>query len=93
MNKRLVIYLVSGSLLAAGAGALTAVAVGAGGSSPPGRTETVNLKNGATGPAGPTGPKGPAGDFSCPSGFSPGTLIINHPGGHVTTYTCLEDLP
>jgi hypothetical protein len=27
----------------------------------------------------------------CPTGFSPGELVINHPGGHVTIFTCLGD--
>lgn len=45
---------------------------------------------GPPGPAGPTGPAGSAG-LACPDGFSPGTLVINAPGGHVTTYTCLAD--
>lgn len=51
---------------------------------------------GARGPAGPpgergpTGPAGPPGDFSCIEGFEPGLLVINHPGGQVTIYTCLE---
>lgn len=57
---------------------------------------------GAIGPAGPTGakgqkgatgPQGPAGDFSCPKGYSPGYLVINHPGGQTKTFTCLGDLP
>ena len=94
--------------LAGVAGGLTAAAIG-GSSSAPGRTETITLKNGepgppgppgpqgpkgATGPAGPQGPQGPPGGvLGCPAGFTPGTLVINTPDGHVTTYTCLEDLP
>ena len=46
---------------------------------------------GATGPKGDRGPAGPAGGLTCPSGFSEGELVINHPGGHVTIFTCLED--
>lgn len=49
---------------------------------------------GARGPAGPrgaTGPAGPAGGLECPAGFSPGDLVINHPGGQVTLFTCLKD--
>jgi len=48
---------------------------------------------GATGPTGPkgdTGPQGPAG-ITCPEGFSEGDLVINHPGGQVTLFTCLKD--
>lgn len=52
---------------------------------------------GDTGPAGPAGPPGPpgtgtspGGGFVCPDGFTPGTLVINHPGGQTTIYTCLQ---
>ena len=58
------------------------------GEEPPARTETVNV---ATGPQGPPGAAGPPGEFSCVTGFSPGYLVINAPGGQVKTYTCLED--
>lgn len=50
-------------------------------------------EQGATGAQGPAGPPGPPGDFSCPTGYSPGYLVINHPGGQVRIYTCLEDSP
>jgi len=49
---------------------------------------------GLTGPVGPAGPKGDKGDpggMTCPPGFVPGKLIINHPGGQVTIFTCLEE--
>src|SRR5215467_7549594 len=61
---------------------------------------------GPTGPAGPTGPKGDTGDqgpkgdtgpagppggVTCPTGFSDGILVINHPGGQVSIFTCLKD--
>ena len=47
---------------------------------------------GATGPAGATGPQGPPGEGGqCPTGYSHGYLRINHPGGHVTIWTCIED--
>jgi hypothetical protein len=49
---------------------------------------------GATGPPGPPGPAGPKGDpgsVTCPTGFVPGKLVINHPGGQTTIFTCLED--
>jgi hypothetical protein len=46
---------------------------------------------GEIGPAGPPGPPGPGGGFACPTGFTPGTLVINAPQGHATIYTCLKD--
>jgi len=46
---------------------------------------------GDVGPPGPQGPVGPTGGINCPSGFSEGDLIINHPGGQVTLFTCLKD--
>lgn len=52
---------------------------------------------GATGPAGERGAQGPAGPpgtavpSACPSGFEAGTLVINHPGGHVAIWTCIQD--
>ena len=48
---------------------------------------------GAQGPAGPkgdTGPAGPPGEQTCPAGYQPGALVINHPGGQVTLWTCLH---
>lgn len=48
-------------------------------------------ERGLQGEPGPIGPPGPAGDFSCLAGYSPGILTINHPGGQVNIYTCLED--
>jgi hypothetical protein len=49
---------------------------------------------GERGPAGPEGPRGPAGSAgssSCPTGYSPGYLVIDHPRGHVKIFTCLEE--
>jgi hypothetical protein len=46
---------------------------------------------GDTGEAGPPGPKGDPGSFTCPAGFTEGELVINHPGGHVTLFTCLGE--
>jgi hypothetical protein len=48
-------------------------------------------ERGPTGPKGDTGPIGPPGGLSCPTGFSTGDLVINHPGGQVTLFTCLKD--
>src|SRR5262245_14688072 len=89
----------AGSLaLAAVAGGLAAVALGTASADPP-RTVTVNVATGPTGPsgppgpagvAGPTGPQGTAG-LDCPVGYSPGYLVINHPGGQTRIFTCLQD--
>jgi Collagen triple helix repeat (20 copies) len=49
---------------------------------------------GERGPAGPPGPKGdpgPPGGVRCITGYVPGILIVNHPGGQVKIYTCLEE--
>lgn len=47
---------------------------------------------GPTGEQGPTGPQGPpGGEFTCPDGFELGYLVINHPGGQVTIFTCLQE--
>ena len=52
-------------------------------------------EQGIQGEIGPTGPQGPPGEGGgpcggAPEGYSPGFLVINHPGGQVTIYTCLE---
>jgi len=46
---------------------------------------------GEPGVQGPPGPQGPPGGLVCPAGFSEGDLVINHPGGQVTLFTCLKD--
>jgi len=46
---------------------------------------------GPAGPKGDTGPPGPAGAFTCPSGFSPTDVVVIHPGGKTTLYTCVQD--
>ena len=56
---------------------------------PPGPQGDTGPK-GDTGPQGPPGPQGPGG-LTCPQGFSPGELVINHPGGQTVTWTCLQD--
>ena len=78
----------SGSLLAAGSGYLTSVALSQTPSEPT-RTVTVDVATGPTGPEGPpgeqgptgprradraSGPPGPPGDFSCIEGYEPGIL-------------------
>jgi hypothetical protein len=45
---------------------------------------------GPVGPKGDTGPQGPSGAVACPSGFVPGEVVINHPGGQVTIYGCIK---
>lgn len=97
--------MVAGLVLAGSAGFLTATALGTS-SQEDVRTVTVDIPEGQTGPtgpagaegpAGPTGPRGaigatgPTGGTSCPAGFSFGKLVLNHPGGHVTLFTCLEN--
>src|SRR5262249_8845133 len=87
------LLLAAALVLAAGAGTLAAVALGTGSADPP-RTVTVDVTPGPTGPQGPEGPPGPtgpAGSATCPAGYSPGKLVINHPGGHTAIWTCLED--
>jgi hypothetical protein len=107
MPSASVIYLSVGLILAGTSGALTATALGGskqtatrtttiniptGGTGegipgPPG-------PKGDTGPQGPIGPQGPpgtSGGENCPTGFSHGELVINHPGGQVTIFTCLKD--
>jgi hypothetical protein len=87
---------VIGSTATLGAGGLTAMAIAqAGGAPPPTKTVTINVGTGAQGPPGPpgpkgdTGPQGPAG-LDCLTGYSPGILVINHPGGQTKIYTCIE---
>ena len=72
-------------------------AVAAGTSAPPPtKTVTINVATGPAGPVGPpgpkgdTGPQGPAGSFSCFTGFVPGVVIINSPGGQTSIYTCVK---
>jgi Collagen triple helix repeat (20 copies) len=59
---------------------------------PPGPTGPPGPRGpqGERGPKGETGPAGPAGTFACPTGFTPGVLVINHPGGQTTVYACLK---
>jgi len=73
--------------LAGMSGFLTAQALSQDG---PVKTETITIRNGDPGPPGPAGPKGDPGETTCPAGFVRGKLIINHPGGQTTIFTCLE---
>jgi hypothetical protein len=72
----------------------------AGAATGPTRTVTINVATGPRGPEGPPGPKGdtgpqgpqgPPGSANCPNNFSPGDLVINHPGGQTTIFTCIKD--
>lgn len=89
----------AGLALAAGSGFLAATALGVGQQTPT-KTVTINVATGTTGPKGdpgPPGPPGPKGDTgspgaeSCPSGYSSGLLVINHPGGQTTILTCIKN--
>lgn len=84
------LLLMSTSLILAGSAGFLASQALSSGSSAQATTTTVTIQNGATGPAGPQGPPGPAGNADCPKGFSQGELVINHPGGQTTIWTCLK---
>ena len=106
MKQLLLLFL--GLSMTAGAGFLTATAIGQS-SAAPERTVTINVATGPTGPAGPKGDQGPAGPrgatgpqgeqgppgvgggpcAGAPADYSPGFLVINHPGGQTKIYTCL----
>jgi len=85
--SRSVLLLALALSLAGAAGYLGASALGS--TAAPARTVTINVATGPRGPAGPPGPPGPAG-LACPSGFEPGELVIDHPGGQVRIWTCLH---
>jgi hypothetical protein len=101
--KRLPFALAGAGLLLAGtSGFFIADAVSG---AAPVRTVTVNVATGPRGEQGPAGPAGPRGEQGargeqgppgpagggCPNGFTAGRLIINHPGGQTTVWTCLLD--
>jgi len=80
---------------AAGVGSSPAVRtvtvnVGKGQQGPPGPPgpQGAQGERGPKGDAGERGPRGPAG-LACPDGYEAGVLVINAPGGQVTTWTCL----
>lgn len=91
MTPRIAAAIAAALALAAGAGFLTSQALGT--SSQAARTVTVNIPTSGTGPQGPPGPPGPQGPagLACPTGFSPTDVVINHPGGQLTLYTCAKD--
>jgi hypothetical protein len=90
------VAVVGAGLLIAAGGLGTAAVLGATNAATPVTTATITVGNGATGPrgpvgpAGPQGPQGPAGDAECPTGFVFGDLVINHPGGQTTIFTCIK---
>lgn len=94
-----VVAMTAGLALAAGAGYLGAAAIGTSAATPPARTVTIDVGTGSKGEPGPPGPPGPKGEqgepgpagLECLAGFSPAELVVNHPGGQVTLYTCLKD--
>ena len=75
-----------------GAGGLTAAALSQTGSQVPTKTVTIDVAKGEKGPPGPAGPKGEAGDpTKCPNSSTFGKLVINHPGGQTSIFTCIVD--
>jgi hypothetical protein len=83
----------TGGLVTLSLGLGLAVLVSATGAQTPQITTTVNVGTGVQGPPGPPGPPGtstsPAG-LECPTGYTLGDLVINHPGGQVTILTCIK---
>ena len=72
------------------------VDVATGPQGPPGETGPRGEKGeqgeqGEIGPIGPVGPAGPPGTGECPPSYAFGDLVINHPGGQVTIFTCIKD--
>lgn len=98
-RSRAVWLALAGALvLAGGSGFLAATALGTAAQAT--RTVTIDVATGPQGPPGPPGPQGergpagppgPAGGTSCPAGFSPADVVVNHPGGQTTLYVCVKD--
>lgn len=89
MQRSSILAIVGASAMLA-AGGLGAAAVFA--QQEPDKTVTIDLKNGEQGIPGPQGPKGDKGEpggTTCPKGFVFGKLVINHPGGQTTIFTCM----
>ncbi len=75
--------------LAAGAGVLGALALGASSQEP---TSTTTINIGAQGATGPAGPPGPAGTFECGTGFHVGLVVFVQPGeGPTTMKGCVKN--
>lgn len=58
---------------------------------PPGPQGTPGPQ-GEQGERGPAGPPAPPGVVVCPSGYLLGRVVINHPGGQVAVWTCIDEL-
>jgi hypothetical protein len=89
--RRSTVYAVVAATSFTAAGGLGAAAVIAQVGEPE-KTVTITLKDGEPGPAGPAGPKGDKGEpggTTCPTGYVFGKLVINHPGGQTTIFTCM----
>lgn len=92
---KIFVILAGALVLASSAGFFTATAIGLGAQTPA-KTVTINVATGPQGPPGPpgpkgdTGPQGPSGANSCPTGFEAGEVVINHPGGQTTIWTCIK---
>jgi hypothetical protein len=67
----------AGLVLAAGSGFLASRAFGT--SSQATRTVTINI------------PTVPPSGLTCPTGFSPADVVVNHPGGQTVLFTCVKD--
>ena len=78
----------------AGTPITTTIDVATGVPGPPGPVGPIgppgtNGSPGSVGPPGPVGPTGPAG-LVCPPTYAEGRLVINHPGGKVGIWTCID---
>jgi hypothetical protein len=91
--KKLISIFAMSLLLAGASGFVAATAIGGGAQV---KRVIITVRDGPRGPVGPPGPQGPAGPkgdpgaITCPSGFERGELVINHPGGQVTIFGCLQ---
>jgi hypothetical protein len=87
-------YLASEALTAGSQDAqvTTTINLATGESGPPGPAGPTGEQGpaGEKGPPGPIGPTGSAGAVTCPPNFIEGELVINHPGGQVTIFTCIK---
>jgi hypothetical protein len=86
----------SGLVLASASGYLASTALSQEGEGPE-VTTTISVATGPPGEPGPVGPPGPQGEpgkdggLVCKTGFAKGELVINHPGGQVTIWTCIKN--
>jgi len=73
--------LVAALIFASGAGYLSAVALGTS-SVDPAPTVTITIP-GAT-------QQLPPNAVQCPDGYAQGAVVFNHPGGHTTLWSCIQ---